>query len=328
MTKKVKAPTIEYTLIGWEDGEPYEKRRSTATDLESDDVEGDGPDRWEIQAADKIIIHFGQPSVIGDIQITQDPHSNQLGGYLWIGSIMLSIYIEHFVSASTSTSTHRLLISVPSGGGSSGRKQQKIGCNTFLELGAGASGLPTIAMNRMGKFAYATDVKQVLKMLKKNMKANLQQEYEHGGHLRAAGVVDTGEMACELEWRDLEQMTDEWEADVSLLVERYAQFEGLDAILLADCIYSEASASALVNTLQLICRVCLRRYNRAPVIFCLSELRDQLAQDRFLSCAKSSGMFSVQLLRREDWQLCLPPSFRLDFYNFYILQFAVVSCDH
>lgn len=44
-----------YSLKGWEDGQKFSKEHITE------------PDRWQLQSADSITIHFGQPSMLGTL---------------------------------------------------------------------------------------------------------------------------------------------------------------------------------------------------------------------------------------------------------------------
>ncbi|RUP24754.1 hypothetical protein BC936DRAFT_138897, partial [Jimgerdemannia flammicorona] len=91
-TKKAKAPpkpsaSISFdepppvaTISGWEDGVPFTRSVSRL-------------DRWELQGADTLTIHIGDL----DIQLTQDPHSPHLGGYVWISSFALSSFFQNLV---------------------------------------------------------------------------------------------------------------------------------------------------------------------------------------------------------------------------------------
>ena len=78
-------PRFSYTLRGWEDGEQFERRMKVL-------------DRWAIQSADALTLHFKPPSYLGDIDLTQDPHSDHLGGYLWHCSIIMCYYLEHLIT--------------------------------------------------------------------------------------------------------------------------------------------------------------------------------------------------------------------------------------
>jgi hypothetical protein len=102
-----------------------------------------------------------------------------------------------------------------------------------------------------------------------------------------------------------------------------ADLGGLDGIIMADCIYSEASAKQLVETLVVLLEEWLSRESESldgmkwPDVICLSELRNQQAQDEF--CVHAATWFRVELVEPSVWHATLPASLQYDHYRLYRL---------
>lgn len=261
---------IEFTLKGWEDGEPFVKDGLKSVD------------RWDVQSAQEITIHFLK-SRISSIRIHQNPHSNHLGGYLWTSSIVLCCLLEALCDGN---------LIVPG-----------INHNTmfsFLELGSGVTGLPSIAASKLGKYAIASDIPELLNELERNVALN-----KDNGNLSAYHLKWSSDDACMPEID-------------AILKPLKREALSLDVVLLSDCIYSEASAEALVNTLKLIKRKCLEMFKSSPVILCMTEVRNQSAQTDFLLKAKEC--FQVTLMDADYWQQFVPEELQQNFINLYVLQ--------
>jgi hypothetical protein len=129
--------------------------------------------------------------------------------------------------------------------------------------------------------------------------------------------------ADELYWQ--EEMMEARKVVMRLFDKHFSEY-WLDAILMADCIYSEASARALVTTLRAVVEENWRRFGdqRSVEIYCISELRNQAAQDEFLSFARQFG-FEYRLIPPAVWNPVVPEECRMDYVNFYRLWFRGVN---
>lgn len=265
----VQSQQLRITLKGWEDGKPFLKENLIA------------PDRWDVQAADEVIITF--PSRIGEIKLVQDPHSDELGGYLWNSSMIFAFLLERLCNGDMRSlfNENRLY--------------------SFLELGAGVTGLPAIALMKLGKHVIATDIPELIPQLQRNMEANRVDDIQHRHQL-----------ALELEWQ--EDADETFTRDV---VHSFKQVGGLDMIIMADCVYSEASAKALAFTLHRICHHSIAVFKRSPQVFCITEVRNEAAQEDFKRFA--SEYFCIRRVPESFWHFYVPEEFAADYINLYTL---------
>ena len=172
------------------------------------------------------------------------------------------------------------------------------GKSAFLELGAGVAAMPTITLRRMGKYAMATDIVHLVNDISRNIKEN---DYSQ---------VRCFTPAVELTWAT---KTDEYlEECIDKIHSQFDAIGGMQVIILADCIYSETSAEALCNTLFELCK----RGKSLPEILCMSEVRNQEAQDKFLYCCGERG-FVVEIVSHDEWHCGFPDAWRFDFVNLY-----------
>lgn len=95
-------------------------------------------------------------------------------------------------------------------------------------------------------------------------------------------------------------------------------FDPLDVITMCDCIYSEASAIALVDTIHALCERNLQAGAPPPAIHCLSEVRNASAQEMFVEVAEGRG-FNVRLVAVDEWHPRVPEECRSDHMNLYLL---------
>jgi predicted nicotinamide N-methyase len=267
----IKLDIMWWSAQGWEDGEFYRRERMPLT-----------LDRWQLQAGDELTLHF--PAPLDDIQLHQDPHSPHLGGYVWSCGIILSYMSMHIAK-------HHKAVMV-------------------LELGAGITGLPSIAWHRLGaRRVFVTDIEALIPALQRNLESNRmskKKKKKNGGG---------GEMIpLALEWQPdmtMEQLREvvpeQWQDDL----------QKLDTIVMCDCIYSEASATALVATLRVVCEGITA--TSGPRIDCVSEIRNADAQERFVR--EAEAYFDVRLVPCAEWHALVPDACRLDYVNYYQLRY-------
>ncbi|KAI7902777.1 putative methyltransferase-domain-containing protein [Cokeromyces recurvatus] len=237
------------TIEGWEDGQPFKRGIHKL-------------DRWALQSADTLTIHIGPH----DIVLVQDPHSNYLGGYIWLTSIVFCSYLERL---SSKRDKRHSWINVLDHG------------KRWVELGSGV-GLIGIMLHKLGiEDVTITDIGELVEQMEKNVEANgihvksltgrRKNEYEDG-----TIIVDP------LLWNNQEEMDSIKNAG-----------KEIDYIVACDCIYSEASAIDLVKTMEYLS-------NENTTIICISEVRNQAAQDKFM--LEAQARFQVELLPAIQWQ--------------------------
>lgn len=247
------------TIEGWEDGEHYERSVTTM-------------DRWELQSAERLVIHIGQH----DIVLLQDPHSPHLGGYVWLSSIVFCSYLDSLHSGMHKGRGHRHdWIHLDHG-------------KRWVELGSGV-GLIGLMLNKLGvENIVVTDIDALVPTIEKNVEANGILVQSISGRRRNEKTMEdcasmpTAIVVEPLVWNDEDAI-------------RHIRSTGgpIDYILACDCIYSEASAVDLVLTMEKLA-------GSDTMIICLSEVRNQMAQDTFLEQAKA--FFTVELIPPVQWQ--------------------------
>lgn len=241
------------TVEGWEDGQHYVRHLTKL-------------DRWELQNADKLTIHIGEHDII----LVQDPHSNYLGGYVWLSSIVFCSYLDALHAI-----VHKRR----------GDRHEWIHLNhdkKWVELGAGV-GLLGLMLHRLGvEHIMMTDIEELVPTLEKNVEANNILVHSITGRRENQTTDATKGITIEpLLWNDDEAI-------------QHIKSDGkIDYILACDCIYSEASAMDLVATMDKLA-------DPETIIICLSELRNQAAQDKFMEEAKK--IFIVELIPPLQWQ--------------------------
>lgn len=264
---------------GWRDGREYDEQAQIS---QSSMVPG--LDRWTIQNADCVTLKFQQPSKLCEIKILQDPHSSELGGYLWTSSVLLCFYLESKFTIDYSSSI------VPT------KKRSKVSKDTlkkafsFIELGAGVTGVPSIALATLGHSVVATDISELVPQLAKNLEIN-----------------DLGEnaQAQTLEWKN-------WNGWITQ--DSNPMHFNADKIVMADCIYSEASASSLVDTIAYL----VKQSPSIDEVICVSEQRNEQAQAEFRRLAEP--WFELEMVAPEMWQQTCPEELRADYLNLYLLR--------
>ncbi|OZJ04840.1 hypothetical protein BZG36_02336 [Bifiguratus adelaidae] len=234
--EKVNAHAVA-TIRGWHDGE---FRTESLTRL----------DRWKLQASDSITVHAGHV----DVELGQDPHSDLLGGYVWLSSIVFCSYLAQIASRPSKSD----LIKVENG-------------SVWLELGAGV-GLIGLLLAKLGVGQVViTDVRELVQTMQQNVEANGFSNEEGSAIL-----------ARELFWGNQDQ--------INRLKEQYETF---DYIVACDCIYSEASASALAQTMWMLA-------STKTTIIVLTELRNKGAQDAFIK--EAEPLLYIETIQPSRWQ--------------------------
>lgn len=234
------------TIEGWEDGQPFTRGVHKL-------------DRWALQSADTLHVHVGPHNVT----LVQDPHSNYLGGYIWLTSIVFCSYLERL---SSKRDRHGWI--------SLDRNKR------WVELGSGV-GLIGIMLHKLGiEDVVITDIGELVKTMEKNVEANDINIRSISGR-RKNEKEDNFIVVDPLLWGNEEEM------------DSIKAGGDIDYIVACDCIYSEASAMDLVNTMDYLS--CDK-----TTIICISEVRNQAAQDKFMSEAES--IFQVELLPAIQWQ--------------------------
>jgi predicted nicotinamide N-methyase len=235
------------TIEGWEDGKPFKR------DIHK-------LDRWALQSADTLTIHIGPH----DIVLVQDPHSNYLGGYIWLTSIVFCSYLERLHS-----------------------KRDRHGWisldhnKRWVELGSGV-GLIGLMLHKLGvENVVITDIEELVETMERNVEANDIAVKSISGR-RNNQVNNNNVLVVEpLLWNNA--------ADID-----YVKSDGeIDYIVACDCIYSEASAIDLVQTMDSLA-------SDKTTIICISEVRNQAAQDKFKQ--EAMARFDVELLPAIQWQ--------------------------
>ncbi|ORZ19610.1 hypothetical protein BCR42DRAFT_348262 [Absidia repens] len=241
------------TVSGWEDGKHYER---PVTKL----------DRWELQSADKLVIHMDGH----DIVLVQDPHSNHLGGYIWLSSIVFCSYL-----VSLHNGMHK----------GRGHRHEWIHMDhskRWVELGSGV-GLIGLMLHRLGvENVIVTDIEELLPIIEKNVEANdvlvqsISGRRSNEKSMELCASMPTAVVVEPLLWNDDDAI-------------HHVKSAGpIDYIVACDCIYSEASAVDLVLTMDKLA-------GPDTTIICLSEVRNQAAQDTFMEQAKSLFTYTVVL---------------------------------
>ena len=173
---------------------------------------------------------------------------------------------------------------------------------TFVELGAGVTGLPSIALLRMGKEVVTTDIHALVPTLQRNLDGNTRDDF---GYAEAQPLV----------WTHQDDPALAQSIEKIMRNERFRN--GFDGIAMCDCIYSEASAPALVDTIRALSQATLERSGTAPMIICFSEIRNQAAQDEFVRCLGARKDFEWTLLLPSEWHRFVPLECRLEYINLY-----------
>lgn len=234
------------TIEGWEDGQPFKRGIHKL-------------DRWALQSADTLTIHIGPH----DVTLVQDPHSNYLGGYIWLTSIVFCSYLERL---SSKRDRHGWI--------SLDRNKR------WVELGSGV-GLIGIMLHKLGiEDVVITDIQELVETMERNVEANDINVRSISGR-RKNEKDDNFIVVDPLLWGNEEEMAS------------IKAGGDIDYIVACDCIYSEASAVDLVNTMDGLS-------SENTTIICISEVRNQAAQDKFMSEAQSR--FQVELLPAIQWQ--------------------------
>jgi predicted nicotinamide N-methyase len=234
------------TIEGWEDGQPFKRGIHKL-------------DRWALQSADTLTIHIGHY----DIVLVQDPHSNYLGGYIWLTSIVFCSYLERLYSK---RDRHGWI--------SLDRNKR------WVELGSGV-GLIGIMLHKLGiEDVVITDIEELVPTMERNVEANHINIRSINGR-RKNEKDDNFIVVDPLFWNNQEEMSS------------IKAGGDIDYIVACDCIYSEASAMDLVDTMDFLS-------DEKTTIICISEVRNQAAQDKFMSEAQQR--FQVELLPAIQWQ--------------------------
>ncbi|KAI8074713.1 putative methyltransferase-domain-containing protein [Gongronella butleri] len=243
------------SVEGWEDGVHYVKHLAKL-------------DRWELQAADKLTVHVGDQ----DIVLLQDPHSNHLGGYIWLSSVVFCSYMDALAKIPKKRNDRQEWIHLD---------HDKL----WVELGSGV-GLIGIMLAKLGiERVVITDIDELVPAMERNVEANALASWSISGR-------KANEDATAASWKG--SVTVEpllWNDDVA--IKHIKSLGQIDYIVACDCIYSEASAVDLVATMDKLA-------TNDTVIICLSEVRNQAAQDTFLEQARA--IFHVDLVPQPQWQ--------------------------
>ncbi|CAO3633269.1 unnamed protein product [Cunninghamella echinulata] len=198
-----------------------------------------------------------------DIILVQDPHSNYLGGYVWLSSIVFCSYLD---------ALHAIA------------HKKRGDCHEWIHLiMIKRVGLLGLMLHRLGvEHIIMTDIEELVPTLEKNVEANNILVHSITGRRENQTTDATKGITIEpLLWNDDEAI-------------QHIKSDGkIDYILACDCIYSEASAMDLVATMDKLA-------DPETVIVCLSELRNQAAQDKFMEEAKK--IFIVELIPPLQWQ--------------------------
>ncbi|KAI8393719.1 putative methyltransferase-domain-containing protein [Radiomyces spectabilis] len=236
------------TIEGWEDGKPYIRDTSKL-------------DRWELQSAERLTIHIGDEDVV----LVQDPHSNHLGGYIWLTSI---VFCKYLYALSHKRDRHNFI--------------QLDRNKRWVELGSGV-GLIGIMLHKLGlENVTITDIAELLPTMERNVEANNYAVHTITGRRENTAKQDNQSIIVEpLLWNDAEAIS------------HIKSMGDIDYIVACDCIYSEASAIDLVETMDHLA-------TSQTYIICISEVRNQAAQDAFLAEAKKR--FTVDLIPAIQWQ--------------------------
>lgn len=256
------------TIEGWEDGKPYQRRITRL-------------DRWELQSADRLTFHFNSQ----DIVLVQDPHSDHLGGYIWLTAIVFCFYLESLATAKRGSSKRHEWIRMD-------RSKR------WVELGSGV-GLIGIMLRKLGiEDVVITDIAELVPVMERNVEANgCRIQSLSGRRKNEANVTDPVVVVEPLLWNDAEAI-------------RHIKEAGeIDYVIACDCIYSEASAVDLVATMDALA-------GEHTSVICVSEVRNQAAQDKFM--AEAQQRFKVDLLPAEQWQTKvsdIPFDATLNFYR-------------
>lgn len=220
-------------------------------------------DRWELQAADELTVHVGDV----DIVLAQDPHSPHLGGYVWLSSMVLCSYLQSL------SQNHR----------KDKHEPVKVGDKaTWIELGSGV-GLMGIMLAKLGvKRVVMTDIEELVRTMQVNVDLNgmICKDLDGREIFEHKSDVDGEVIVAPLFWGDKQA--------ISKTKELYSP----DYILACDCIYSEASAIDLVETMALLC-------TPTTIIVCMSEVRNQAAQNAFIR--EAERLFDVELVPTVKW---------------------------
>ncbi|KAI7867742.1 putative methyltransferase-domain-containing protein [Spinellus fusiger] len=234
------------TVEGWEDGQKFSRPLYKL-------------DRWELQSADRLTLHIGPHHVV----LVQDPHSNHLGGYVWLTAIVFCAYLE-----SLTKRTRHDWISLDR-------------TKRWVELGSGV-GLIGIMLRQLGiESVMVTDIEALVPVMEKNVEANGYSVRSVSGRRKNEADKDSDMLVEPLLWGNEEDM-------------RHVKSLGpIDYLVACDCIYSEASALDLVRTMH-----CLA--SDTTCILCISEVRNQAAQDAFVAEAKLH--FHMEVLPASTWQ--------------------------
>ncbi|ORX57486.1 hypothetical protein DM01DRAFT_1334105 [Hesseltinella vesiculosa] len=239
------------TVEGWEDGEHYVRHLRKL-------------DRWDLQSADRLTVHVGDH----DIVLLQDPHSDHLGGYIWLCSVVFCSYMDALAKNHKRRNDRQEWIHMD---------QDKL----WVELGSGVGLIGTMLAKLGLERVVMTDIGDLVPAMERNVEANELLTWSISG--RKANATDNRHSVI------IEPLL--WDDDEAI---RHIKSLGdIDYIVACDCIYSEASAMDLVHTMDKLA-------SPETLIICFSEVRNQAAQDTFLHHAQT--LFHVDLIPQEQWK--------------------------
>ncbi|PSC70389.1 lysine methyltransferase METTL21D isoform X1 [Micractinium conductrix] len=178
-----------------------------------------------------------------ELQLAQDPNSNNLGTTVWDASIVLAKYIEK--------NSRRGDFS-----------RQRVRGKRALELGAGM-GLAGMALALLGCDVAFTDIGDVLPLLRHNVHSNISQAALKLKDAAWAAAEVGGTLVTSLDWADRAAYADP------------AFKPPYDFILAADCVYSELAVPHLLATV-------LAMGGPRTQTIVTNEFRSQTVHDEFM----------------------------------------------
>ncbi|PRP88691.1 lysine-specific demethylase 8-like [Planoprotostelium fungivorum] len=191
------------------------------------------------------------------IQVT-DPHSPHLGGYLWDSSSLFCCYLESATACGALDLRDK----------------------TCIELGSGVGLVGVMLAKLKTHRVIMTDIQELADVMRENLNIN------RGEESKSALVTERDVLyAAPLFWGDKEA--------ADHIIETYVRpQEYPDYLFAVDCIYSEASASGLVVSMDHLC-------GPDTIIYCISEQRNEEAQRKFKEEAEK--IFDLKVTPREEW---------------------------
>ena len=136
--------------------------------------------------------------------------------------------------------------------------------STILELGSGVSGIVPLVLSSHVKTVIATAHPYILKLLQENVAANSPGNSSSSSQRKASKARSQS--------NDIKVLPLDWESDeASSLLRSHGIEDGVDGLLICDCIFNYALIDPLVQTCVDICKVRQDKHAERPTACIIAQ---------------------------------------------------------